>query len=61
MLRPIFALAVLALAACASAPEPTEAPNEGLSAYEQCLRDHQMVAMAWEAIEEMCRKETEGS
>lgn len=54
--------AIAALAACASRPDA--APNADTAAqeaaYQQCLRDNMAVAMAWEAIEEMCRERTSG-
>ncbi len=54
--RPTAALAAtLALAACA-----TEQDAAREAAYQQCLEDNMAVAMAWEAIEEMCRKRTSG-
>jgi len=54
--RPFAALAaMLALAACA-----TPAQDARQAAYQQCLEDNMAVAMAWEAIEEMCRERTSG-
>lgn len=59
-LSPVAAGFVM-LAACAT----TEAPAEDAeaqareAAYQQCLHDSMAVAMAWEAIEEMCRERTE--
>lgn len=47
--------AALALAACA-----TPGHDARQAAYQQCLEDNMAVAMAWEAIEEMCRERTSG-
>ena len=64
--RPFAALAaMLALAACATpAPkaesETEAAPDSAKAAYMQCLEANMPVAMAWEAIEEMCRERTSG-
>jgi hypothetical protein len=45
------------LAGCAS--DGGEAAAEREAAYQQCLKDSMAVAMAWEAIEEMCRERTD--
>ncbi|HXI86059.1 MAG TPA: hypothetical protein VNH64_01265 [Parvularculaceae bacterium] len=48
------------LSACASAPAPEDsAAQTREAAYQQCLKDSMAVAMAWEAIEAMCRKNSE--
>lgn len=47
------------LSACATAPEDDAAAQARDAAYQQCLEDSMAVAMAWEAIEEMCRERTE--
>ena len=52
---PAALAAMLALASCAT---PDDGARQG--AYQQCLEDSMAVAMAWEAIEEMCRERTSG-
>jgi len=54
----IAALALLAtLASCASAPEGDALTPAEKAAYEECLRQNQMVATAWEMIERQCLEE----
>ncbi len=64
MTRLFIVAAAAALCACASGEDPgysalrEPAQTDGDAAYQQCLRDSQAVAMAWEAIEEMCREKS---
>ena len=54
--------AIAALAACASRPDAKPEADTAAqeAAYQQCLQDNMAVAMAWEAVEEMCRERTSG-
>lgn len=52
-MKQLAPLIALALAACTTAAEKDAAARE--AAYRQCLKDSMAVAMAWEAIEAMCR------
>lgn len=62
MSRHAIAAALLLVAACAtdepkySASRDAAVQTDADAVYAECLRDSQMIAMAWEAIEEMCRE-----
>jgi PBP1b-binding outer membrane lipoprotein LpoB len=53
-----LALTAFALAACASTPQPDAEAAAREAAYQQCLQENMAIAMAWEAIETMCRERT---
>lgn len=55
-LAALSTLAAFSLAACASRPDADAVQHE--AAYRQCLEDNMAAAMAWEAIERMCRERT---
>ncbi len=62
----VAALASASIIGCSTSPSSGEAPeigvaDDGLSSaekavYDQCLQDNMAVAMAWEAIQQNCRK-----
>lgn len=53
--------ALLLVTACATGEPEYSATRDAVqtdadAVYAECLRDSQMIAMAWEAIEQMCRE-----
>ncbi|GEM_PF-4712700 len=54
------AVAILFFAASCATGETAPVENDD-AAYQQCLRDNMAAAVAWEMIEDMCRKQASGA